>query len=120
MPQTSNGNLKAIFAWKNLIKFWIAAAIVGIFVLGVAKVSSILFLVLIAYVLSIALDSFIEGFSVLFKSRGLAIAVVYILFLLLLVSGVLIIVPFVIDQVSSLFKGIISSISHFQQLVQQK
>ncbi len=120
MPQSTDWTIKAVFAWKNLIKFWVAAAIVGVFVLGIAKVSSILFLVVIAYVLSMALDSFIEWFRVIFKSRGLAIAVVYILFLLLLISGVLIIVPFVIDQISSLFKGIINSISNFQQLVQQK
>ena len=120
MPTSQNSISTSIFAWKNLFKFWLAGFLVLVVAFGIAKVSNILFLILIAFVLSMALDSFVEGFRYIVKSRWLAVLIVYLLFLTLLVSWVLIIVPFVMDQLSSLLKWIFASISAFQEVVQQK
>lgn len=105
--------------WKSkydlyyIFIFWL----IWIFVLYIAYVLfnslSLIYLILAAYIISIAMEAIIDLFQRIFP-RILAILTSYILLLILLISWFIIIIPFVLAQSADIMQSFLNIISWVQ------
>lgn len=95
--------------------FWI----IWVVVIGIAwflySIFHWILLVITGVVIAIALESLIGYFEWKFGKRRLAILLSYVLFIGLLLSGVLVMAPFLINQLSDLVIVIVNWASQFEQ-----
>jgi predicted PurR-regulated permease PerM len=93
---------KAGTAWSETTKrtVVIAAVLVGVLILYISQ--SVIPYIIVAVVLAFLLDPIVEFFTRLHLPRGLAVLLVYVLFLIIVMLSPLIFVPAVLDAVRSL------------------
>lgn len=108
------------FDWKSMFKFWIIWLLV-VFLWYIAFQSlQIIYLIITAYILSVAIEAVIDFFERIRFRRGLAIAVSYFLLIIILLSGLVFIVPFLFSQISEIIKIFIGHVNDIQTLLQTK
>ena len=93
---------KAGTAWSETTKrtVVIAAVLVGVLILYISQ--SVIPYIIVAVVLAFLLDPIVEFFTRLHLPRGLAVLLVYILFLIVVMLSPLIFVPAVLDAIRSI------------------
>lgn len=105
---------------RAFLKFWL----IGMFVVFLAYISfkslDIIYLIITAYIVSVAMEAVIDFFQSRKISRGLSIFFAYLFFVLLFFGAMLFIVPFVLDQISQVLKIFTVNFSYFQQLLDTK
>ncbi len=79
----------------------------------------LLYLVLTAYIISIAMETIIEMFQNKIKSRWLSIFLSYIILFWFLISWFILIVPFILSQFADILKLVITEINNFQVVLQK-
>ena len=94
-----------------LIWWWIAYLWYTVF-----QTLDILYLILTAWIISIAMESFIIA-GQRWMPRWVSIGVSYIVLLVFLLMGIVIIVPFVLQQVSSMIALVIQNFYHIQSQI---
>ncbi|MCF7835468.1 AI-2E family transporter [Candidatus Gracilibacteria bacterium] len=108
------------FDGKSMFKFWIIGLLV-VFLGYIAFQSlQIIYLIITAYILSVAIEAVIDFFERIRFRRGLAIAVSYFLLIIILLSGLVFIVPFLFSQISEIIKIFIGHVNDIQTLLQTK
>ncbi|MFZ2150732.1 MAG: AI-2E family transporter [Candidatus Absconditicoccaceae bacterium] len=109
-----------IFSGKSMFKFWIIGLLVVF--LGYISFKSLetIYLILAAYILSVAMEAIIDFFERIKFRRGLAIAVTYILLMIFVLAGFVFVVPFIFTQLSELIKLGIGQINDIQILLTTK
>lgn len=103
----------------NPWSFWITGLVVVALGLVVWNAASIIYLIVTAMIVSMAVESMIVYFQRR-MSRGVAIAVAYILVILFVLSGILLIVPLVVGQLSGLVTLFIEQVSIWQAVIQDQ
>ena len=103
---------------RDMIKFWFFAMVIAF--LGYILFSSldILYLILAAYIVSIAIEAVIVLFERYHLSRSMAILVSYVLLVIFLLSGFVLIVPFIINQLTDVMNIFLAKITTFQTILQ--
>lgn len=96
--------------------FW--AVGLGFVILGYLMYQTMeyLYLLIAAYVISLALEGVVAFFSNLTRRRGLGVLIAYLLFILFLTSGFIIVVPFLLHQGTE----ILSLMNHKTAAIQQQ
>lgn len=107
--------LAAINPWS----FWITGLLVVALGLVVWTASSIIYLIVTAMIVSMAVESMIVYFQ-RWISRWGSIALAYILVILFVLSWVLLIVPLVIGQLSGLVTLLIEQLTTWQSVIQDQ
>lgn len=103
---------------RDMIKFWFFAMVIAF--LGYVLFSSldILYLILAAYIVSIAIEAVVLLFERYHLSRSMAILVSYLLLIVFLLSGFVLIVPFIINELTSVINILLAKLNAIQSLLQ--
>lgn len=97
-----------------ILKFWLIwLVVVGIAYL-IFQSLTVIYLILSAYIISIAVESVIMFLWNRGCSRGFSIAITYLFLVAFLLSGLILIVPFLFNQLSTILHILIDSIKSFQ------
>jgi predicted PurR-regulated permease PerM len=103
---------------RMMLKFWL----IGLFAIFVAYISfqslNILYLILAAFIVSIAIEAIIDFREKTLKHRGIAIIISYLLVVILVLAGLFFIVPFLLSQLSQIVNIITSNIANIQEMFQ--
>ncbi len=98
---------------KDMLSFWL----IWIFALYLWYVLfntlELLYLIIAAYIISIAMEVLIDGFQKILP-RIWSIIVSYVLLLLLLISGFVVVIPFVIAQSADIVQSLVDVVYSFQ------
>jgi len=102
---------------RDMIKFWFIAMVMVF--LGYILYSSldILYLIIAAYIVSIAIEAIIMMFEKYHVSRSISITISYILLVIFLLSGFVLVVPFMVNQISELANIFLAKLNTFQTLL---
>ena len=79
---------------------------------------NIIYLILAAYIVSIAIEAVVILFERYHFSRSMAITVSYLLLIVFLLSGFILILPFVISQFTDIINILVAKINAIQTLLQ--
>jgi predicted PurR-regulated permease PerM len=107
------------FGTNFVLKFWILWALVAYFSYIIFKTLDVVYLILAAFVISMIMDAPISFFSKRMP-RGLAIALAYLIILGFLFVIVVVILPFVFNQLAEVLKIALERINEFQALLQSQ
>ena len=100
-----------------ILKFWLMwLVVVGIAYL-IFQSLTVIYLILSAYIISIAVESVIIFLWNRGCSRWFSIAITYLFLVAFLLSGLILIVPFLFNQISTILQILIDSIKSFQTLL---
>jgi predicted PurR-regulated permease PerM len=102
---------------KTFVIFWLVGLLTVFFAFLFYQSLNFVYLFIAALIISVAMDNIIEFFAKKWMPRGGAIAVTYILFLAFLLSGVMIVVPFILTQMSVLLQTILDTFQSWQSVV---
>lgn len=100
----------------QITMFWIIGVGVAYAAYLVFNSLSLLYLILTGMLISIAMESFISRGEQWMK-RGFSIAIMYLLFIVFILAGIIIILPFLLKQVSSILSLLIAQISLMGQKI---
>lgn len=109
-----------IFSGKSMFKFWIIGLLVVFLWYISFKSLETIYLILAAYILSVAMEAIIDFFERIKFRRWLAIAVTYILLMIFVLAWFVFVVPFIFTQLSELIKLWIGQINDIQILLTTK
>lgn len=104
------------FGSNFILKFWILGALVAYFGYILFKTLDIVYLILAAFIISMIMDAPITFFSRRMP-RGLAIALAYLLVLWFLFLIIVVVLPFLVNQLTEVLKLGIDKINQFQDLL---
>lgn len=112
-----NDKIETRFELKSIFIFWLVGAVVAYFSYIFFQSLAFVYLILTAYIVSIAMESIIEALQQRIP-RWLAIIISYILMIAVLLSGFLLIVPFIVNQSSDIIKLVLERVNSFQTMLQ--
>ena len=113
---------KAPFVFTNrmFLKFWAFGIVVIFLGLFVYQSLSIIYLIFMAYIISLAIEAIIDFIQKRVQYRGIAIFLAYLFVLVVVLWSMLFIIPFILNQFSDIMTIVISNVSHFQQTLATK
>ncbi len=95
--------------------------LIGMFVVFLAYISfkslDVIYLIITAYIVSVAMEAIISFFQRRSISRGLSIFFAYLIFAIFFIGAVIFIVPFVLSQISQILHIFTANVSYFQKLL---
>jgi predicted PurR-regulated permease PerM len=91
-------------------------AIVGYFIF---QSLNLLYLIITAFIISMAMENVVSFFQRWF-SRGFSIGISYFILILFVLSGLVIVVPFVIQQFAEIINMLVIKVYNLQQMLQQQ
>lgn len=109
-----------VFTNRMFVKFWIFGVIIIFVGLLIYKSLSIIYLIFMAYVISLAMEAIIDFFQKKIPYRGIAIALAYLLMLILLLWAMVFIIPFILNLISDIITIFIGNIADFQATLTTK
>jgi len=105
---------------RMFLKFW-AIGILVIFVwLFVYKSLNIIYLIFMAYIISLAMEAIIDFIQKRISYRGISIALAYLFIVIVFLWAMIFIIPFILNQLSDIMTILIGNVSHFQQTLATK
>lgn len=102
---------------KTIVRFWLLG---GLFTfLGYLFVQSLdmIYLIFTALIISVAMEGIIYSFEKRLKTRGIAIALAYLILMLFLFSGIIFVIPFLVSQISMLISRISSTVIQLKNFI---
>jgi predicted PurR-regulated permease PerM len=106
----------AQFGSSFILRFWILGALVAYFGYILFKTLDIVYLILAAFIISMIMDAPIS-FLAKRMHRGFAIALAYLLVLWFMFLIVVVVLPFIVNQLTEVLKLGIDKINQFQDLL---
>lgn len=103
---------------RDMLKFWFFAMVMTFLWYIIYSSLNIIYLILAAYIVSIAIEAVIILFERYRFSRSMAITVSYMLLIVFLLSGFILILPFMISQFTDIINILIAKINSIQALLQ--
>lgn len=82
------------------------------------KSLNVLYLILTAYIVSIAMEAVVDMFQRRKLNRGISITISYFLLAIFLLSGVVLIVPFVVNQMTTIINLLLVKMNALQTAIQ--
>ena len=110
----------SVFSGKSMFKFWIIGLLVVFLWYISFKSLETIYLILAAYILSVAMEAIIDFFERIKFRRWISIAVTYILLIIFVLAWFVFVVPFIFTQLSELIKLLIGQINDIQILLTTK
>ena len=101
-----------------MLKFWFFAMVMAFLWYMIYSSLNIIYLILAAYIVSIAIEAVVILFERYHFSRSMAITVSYLLLIVFLLSGFILILPFVISQFTDIINILVAKINAIQTLLQ--
>lgn len=105
---------------RHFIKFWFVGMLIVFLGFILFKSLDVLYLILTAYIISIAMEAVIDMFQRLKFKRWLSIAIAYLLLIIFLLSGFVLILPFILNQVTDIINILLMKINSFNIRLQNE
>ncbi len=105
---------------RTFLKFWIIGVVVIFLWFFVYKSLNIIYLIGMAYIISLAVEAIISFLQKKTHSRWLSIFLAYFFVLVLFLWAMVFVIPFVLNQVSNVIMMGIDTISKFQDILVNK
>ncbi|MCX6824125.1 MAG: AI-2E family transporter [candidate division SR1 bacterium] len=109
-----------VFTNRMFLKFRAFGILVIFLGLFVYQSLSIIYLIFMAYILSLAIEAIIMFIQKKIKYRGISIVLAYLFILVFFLGSMIFIIPFMLNQISDIMTIAIGNISHFQQVLATK
>jgi len=109
-----------VFTNRMFVKFWAFGLLVIFIGLFVYKSLSIIYLIFMAYIVSLAMEAIIDFLQGKIKYRGVAIVLAYLFIIIVLLGAMVFIIPFILSQLSDVITIFIGNIAHFQNILATK
>ena len=109
-----------VFTNRMFLKFWAFGILVIFFGLFIYQSLNIIYLIFMAYIVSLAIEAIIDLLQKRIKYRWLAIFLAYLFVLVALLWAMVFIVPFILNQLSDIMTILMGNISDFQQMLATK
>lgn len=115
--ESSQENFQGSMPTKSMVKFWLIGA--SFVLVGYLFYQSldIIYLLVAALIISVSSEGLIVSLQKRVKNRGLAIGISYLLILLFVFSGIFLVIPFLITQISLLITRISGTAKELQTFV---
>ena len=115
--ESSQENFPGSMPTKSIVKFWLIGA--SFVLVGYLFYQSldIIYLLVAALIISVSSEGLIVSLQKRVKNRGLAIGISYFLILLFVFSGIFLVIPFLITQISLLITRISGTAKELQTFV---
>ena len=115
--ESSQENFQGSMPTKSMVKFWLIGA--SFVLVGYLFYQSldIIYLLVAALIISVSSEGLIVSLQKRVKNRGLAIGISYFLILLFVFSGIFLVIPFLITQISLLITRISGTAKELQTFV---
>lgn len=113
----NNEHIRAISV-NGMWMFWIIWACVALFSYAFFQLSTLLYLIITWCIISFALERFIQFWQRLWASRWFALFFAYFLLIIFMLSWVMVMIPFIVTQLSGLLDIVFSAIKDIQVQVQ--
>ncbi len=105
---------------RMFLKFWVIGILVVLLGFFVYQSLSIIYLICIAFILSIVMEAIIWLFYKRIHHRWISIALAYVLFVLAAIGALIFIVPFLLSQLSEVIMVFIAKFVDFQKILTTK
>ena len=102
---------------KSMVKFWLIGASFALVGYLFYQSLDIIYLLVAALIISVSSEGLIVSLQKRVKNRGLAIGISYFLILLFVFSGIFLVIPFLITQISLLITRISGTAKELQTFV---
>ena len=109
-----------VFTNRMFLKFRAFGALVLFFWLFIYKSLSIIYLIFMAYIISLAMEAIIDFLQKKLTYRWIAIALAYLFVLILFLWAMVFIIPFILNQFSDIMTMVIGNMAHFQTVLTTK
>ncbi len=100
--------------------FWGIWAVVVFLSYALFQLTNILYLIITGFIVALALERFIQFWQQLWCSRGFALWLSYTILILFMLSGMIIMIPFIVTQLASLMQIAFDAIQSFQIQIQEQ
>ena len=115
--QSSQENFPGSMPTKSMVKFWLIGASFALVGYLFYQSLDIIYLLVAALIISVSSEGLIVSLQKRVKNRGLAIGISYFLILLFVFSGIFLVIPFLITQISLLITRISGTAKELQTFV---
>jgi len=109
-----------VFTNRMFVKFWILGLVVIFIGLFVYKSLSIIYLIFMAYIISLAMEAIIDFIQRKLRYRGISIFLAYLFIVLILLGALVFIIPFILNQISDIVTIFVGNIANFQTILETK
>jgi len=103
---------------RMFLKFWLIGLVVVFLAFLIFKSLNIIFLILTAYIVSLAVEGVIDFFQNKLSHRWIAIFLTYLLLVALVLWWFVFIIPFLLNQVSGVINMLTANVSNIQTLLE--
>jgi len=117
---SSIAHQKISFNTRAVFSFWLIGLVILLLAYLIFQSLSMIYLVLTAFIIALAVDDTIVWFWNKGLSRWLAIAVTYLLLVILILSWIFLLVPFVLTQMTGIVDSLLQRIREFQLMISQQ
>lgn len=118
--EKKSGSIPFVLTNRMFVKFWALGLVVIFIGLFVYKSLSIIYLIFMAYILSLAIEAIIDVIQGRLKYRGVSIALAYLFVVVAFLGAMVFIIPFLLNQLSDIITIFIGNIAHFQDILATK
>ena len=108
-----------VFTNRMFVKFRIIGILVVFIGLFVYESLSIIYLIFMAYIISLAMEAVIDFFQKKLY-RGISIALAYLVIVVIFLWAMVFIIPFILNQISDIITIVIGNVAHFQTILETK
>ncbi len=105
---------------RMFVKFWAIGVLVIFMWLLVYTSLSILYLIFMAYIVSLAIEAIIDFLQKKIHHRGISIILAYLCIIIAFLWSMVFIIPFMLNQISDILTIFIWNVAHFQQALETK
>jgi len=109
-----------VFTNRMFLKFWIIGVVVVFLWMFIYQSLSIIYLICIAFILSVVMEAIIWLLYKRIGHRWTSILLAYVLFILAAIGALIFIVPFLLSQLSEVIMIFIAKFSDFQKILTTK
>lgn len=104
------------FSWR----FRLIGGVVVLTWYAIYQMTAVLYLIVAGYIVAIAIERFIIFWQGLWAMRSFAITIAYALLFIFMLSGLLVLVPFLITQVNKMIQILLEGITTLQDILQNE
>ncbi|MCX6823214.1 MAG: AI-2E family transporter [candidate division SR1 bacterium] len=112
--QTTGGRM---LSNRTSLKFWLIGILALFLAYFIFKTVDILFLILTAFIVSLAIEAIIEFFQKKLRHRGIAIVLAYAGLIVLVLAGLVFVIPFLLSQLSQMLGMVTNNIAGIQTML---
>lgn len=102
----SNPDMTTVFSTKAMVRFWLLGALFVCIGYWFYQSLDFIYMIISALIIAFSIEGIVLTVEKKLKSRGVAIGIAYFFLLLFVLSGIVVIIPFLLSQISVLIAWI--------------